>query len=113
MKVINKLCVLCLESHTEGDCPELHVGKRVKEDTIHDCFFERENKRVAYKRRKLGQERLIGVSRNNVVKTSVFSLYQNINLGKMILDINKLESLEDPIDEVKIYRTYFKPHNIA
>lgn len=32
----------------------------------------------------------------------------------MILDINKLENLlEDPIDQVKRYRTYFKPYNIA
>jgi hypothetical protein len=31
----------------------------------------------------------------------------------MILDVNKLERMEDSIDEVKIYRTYFKPHNIA
>lgn len=31
----------------------------------------------------------------------------------MILDINKLESLEeDPEDMVKNYRTYFKPYNI-
>jgi hypothetical protein len=102
-----------LESHTEGDCPEIHVAKRVKEEMIHDCCFERENKRAPFKRRKLGKERLIGVSRKNMEKSSIFSLFQNINLGKMILDINRLDSLEDPIDEVKIYRTYFKPQNIA
>lgn len=113
MKVINKVCVLCLESHTEGDCPELHVRKRIKEQMIHDCCFERQNMRVAFKRSKIGQDRLIGVSWKNMEKSSIFNLFQNINLGKMILDINKLESLEDPIDEVKIYRTYFKPHNIA
>jgi hypothetical protein len=48
-----------------------------------------------------------------VDNASIFSIFENINLGKMILEINKLESQEDPLDEVKCYRTYFKPHNIA
>lgn len=59
MKVINKACVLCLESHTEVDCPELHVTNRITDAILRSECFGREQQRVTYRRRKLCGRRVI------------------------------------------------------
>lgn len=83
MKIINKSCVLCLESHTETECPELNVSIRVREDMVKSDCFAKEQKRNAFKRKGINSRKAL--ERNGIKKevpsASIFNVFQNINLG--------------------------------
>lgn len=44
---------------------------------------------------------------------SIFNVFDKLNLDQLILNINKLTELTDPLDEVRVFTNYYKEYNIT
>ena len=51
--------------------------------------------------------------RRKAVGLSIFNVFDKLNLDQLILNINKLSELADPLDEVKVFTNYYKEYNIT
>ena len=80
----------------ERDCPELHYHINVTQQTIAKQSYSKAHARQKTKRKNLRSRKEVLKKEENLMETgSIFKMFSGLNLGKLIIDIHRMEGQAD------------------